>query len=80
MRQVRLLEPPRIVGGNHLKLRVGQGRYAFDAIGFQLGSLRDFLMQHRHNPLDVAFSPSADTFTGTRKVTMELKDLRVTGA
>jgi len=80
MRHVRLLEPPRIVGGNHLKLRVGQGRHAFDAIGFQLGSLRDFLMQHRHSPLDVAFSPSADTFTGTRKVTMELKDLRVTGA
>lgn len=79
MRALRLVEPPRVVGTSHLKLRFGSGRYIFDAIGFQLAELCDSLRQQRHNLFDVAFSPTADTFSGTRKIAMEVKDLRVTG-
>ncbi|MCX7625048.1 MAG: single-stranded-DNA-specific exonuclease RecJ [Candidatus Sumerlaeaceae bacterium] len=79
MRELRLVEPPRVVGTNHLKLRFGAGRYIYDAIGFQLGELCETLRQQRHNLFDVAFSPTADTFSGSKKITMEIKDLRVIG-
>jgi single-stranded-DNA-specific exonuclease len=79
MRNLRLIEEPRIVGSNHLKLRLGANGQTFDAIGFGLAGLVDRLRQRRYELLDVAFSATRDDFTGCRKAMMELKDLRFAG-
>ncbi len=79
MSHLRLIEEPRVVGSNHLKLRLSRDGEVFDAIGFGLGMLLERLRQQRYDLLEAAFSPTSDDFTGRRKAVMELKDLRFMG-
>ncbi len=39
--KVQASAPPKIVGKNHLRLKIKQNHFVFDAIGFNLGHLKD---------------------------------------
>ena len=73
LRKVFLLEEPRIVGRNHLKLVLCHNGLDFDAIGFSMGDYLDHIDWTR--TLDVAFHPSINTYRGNVSVQLELKDI-----
>lgn len=74
---IEILGPPRIVGEKHLKLslagpaRPGRPPTAFDAIGFNLGHLKDYLGE-RTRAARIAFYPEWNTFKGQRKIQLRL--------
>ncbi len=76
MRGVQTASPPRIVGRNHLRLRLRAGGTYFDAIGFSLGHLKETF---EGGPADILFRPKENTFNGQTNLEMELVDGRRAG-
>jgi single-stranded-DNA-specific exonuclease len=76
LRGVHVLECPRIVGNNHLKLEIFKGETAVSAIGFSMGHYAE-LLSNEHCSLDIAFSPFISDYYGYDSVELELKDLKV---
>lgn len=76
----RELEPinPRIVGNNHLKLKLKGGNCAHDAIGWGMGALCDYVRQSE--AVDAAFSATINSWDGGRMVQLSLKGLRGAGS
>lgn len=65
----------RTVGDQkHLKLRLGTGNLQVDAIGFQMGELAS--SYSLSDTVDAAFSLEVNVWNGSRKVQMNLKDIR----
>jgi single-stranded-DNA-specific exonuclease len=64
----------RIVGDNHLKMRLGQGETSLDTIGFSMGDK----MQNigAASSLDIAFVPNINEWNGTRNLQLNLKAIR----
>jgi single-stranded-DNA-specific exonuclease len=75
VRGVSLPEPPRIVGTDHLKLRLRQGRMELDAIGFRLAR-RISSQTLGAGPLDVVFQLHENEFRGVRQLQARLVDIR----
>lgn len=75
----RELEPinPRVVGSNHLKVKLRGGNCAHDAIGWGLGDLCDFVSQSA--TVDAAFAATINDWDGGRMVQLSLKGLRGAG-
>jgi len=75
-RDVRLAEPPRVVGRDrtHLLLRIRSGSHALKAMAFRLASRVDELKMG--TPLDVAFTPKWNTFRGETNLELVLHDFR----
>lgn len=73
MRAVESATPPRIVGRNHLKMRLRAGNSAFDAIGFSLGHLKPTFESGR---ADILFRPRENSFNGVSSLELELVDGR----
>lgn len=73
---------PKIVGNNHLKMRVSRGPHSFDVIGFRMGHLySQGIVDGR--PLDLAFTPKIDRWPavgGEERLQLRLKDLRAAEA
>ncbi len=79
-RKVQITAPPKIVGNNHLRLKVRQDGFMIDAIGFNLGHLKEKAVQSA-NGVDIVFSvnesdwqssaPNGETFPQ-----LKIKDLR----
>jgi single-stranded-DNA-specific exonuclease len=77
---VELAAPPRIVGKNHLRFKVKQNNFVIDVIGFNLGELKDRVIQSAKK-LDVVYSinesdwhgsaPNGETFPQ-----LKIKDLK----
>ncbi|MBF0590963.1 MAG: single-stranded-DNA-specific exonuclease RecJ [Nitrospirae bacterium] len=65
---------PRIVGKNHLKLRLGYNGYIIDAIGYDLGSYLQELSMHER--FDVAFTPTINSYNGIKSVQLNVKAFR----
>lgn len=63
----------RVVGNNHLKMRVKQGRTVRDAIGFGMGNLN---ISPGIN-LDTAFIPQINLWNGGKSIQLKLKDVRI---
>jgi single-stranded-DNA-specific exonuclease len=76
LRGVHLLERPRVVGTNHLKMELFKDEAAFSTIGFSLGHCVEML-DDEHCSLDIVFSPFISDYYGYDSVELELKDLRV---
>jgi single-stranded-DNA-specific exonuclease len=74
-RGVSLSGPARIVGTEHLKLRLRQGRVELDAIGFHLAG-RVSPRALGTGPLDVVFQLQENEFRGVRQLQARLKDIR----
>ncbi len=69
---------PKIVGNNHLKMRVSRGPHQFDVIGFRMGH---FYTQDLINgrPMDLAFTPKVERWPavgGEERLQLRLKDMR----
>ena len=75
LRGVRLTEPARIVGTNHLRLTLSESGRALGAIGFGMGRHAAWLRRHG-GALDVVGEPSIDEFNGRRTPQLELNDIR----
>lgn len=74
LRGVRALFPPRIVGKNHLRLRLDSGGGQWDAIGFSQGHLKEIFEPGA--PADVVVHLSENHFNGERRLEFELLDAR----
>jgi len=62
----------RIVGKNHLKIRLKQGNSIKDAIGFNLGDRSP----ESGELINVAFSPRWNEYQGRRSIQLQIKDLQ----
>ncbi len=77
-RNVEMVGPARVVGSNHLKLRIAQGSAALEAIGFNLSDRIDPGTLGR-GPIDVVFQLQENEFRGITTLQARLKDLRRSG-
>lgn len=77
-RGVTLAWPPRIVGSDHLKIRMQQDGSELDSIGFDLAKRVDPRALGR-GPLDVVFQLHENEFRGVRNLQARIKDLRPSG-
>ncbi len=64
----------RIVGENHLKMRLGQGETSLDTIGFSMGD--KIQNMGAASSLDIAFVPNINEWNGTRNLQLNLKAIR----
>ena len=65
---------PRVVGSNHLKMKLRKGPYSLDTIGFDMGSLLETVCQTA--ACDAAFTPAYNDWNGNRYLQLVLKGLR----
>ena len=65
---------PKVVGSKHLKMKVKNGPYSLDAIGFDMGGLIGDLIPSA--PYDAAFTPAYNDWNGGRYLQLVLKGLR----
>ncbi|MBI4745188.1 MAG: single-stranded-DNA-specific exonuclease RecJ, partial [Deltaproteobacteria bacterium] len=63
----------RVVGNNHLKMKVKQCGAVMDAIGFGMGNLN---VSPGIN-LDTAFIPQINLWNGGKSIQLKLKDVRI---
>ncbi|NIM68043.1 MAG: single-stranded-DNA-specific exonuclease RecJ, partial [Armatimonadetes bacterium] len=65
---------PRVVGNNHLKVKLRSGNCAHDAIGWGMGELLDLV--ESSGRVDAAFAATINDWNGLRLVQLSLKGLR----
>jgi single-stranded-DNA-specific exonuclease len=65
---------PRVVGNNHLKMRLRQRSQSLDAIGFEMGSLFERL--EVSTMIDVVFTPVINEWEGGRCLQLNLRAFR----
>lgn len=65
---------PRIVGNNHLKMKLKQKNQSLDAIGFDMGSYCEQLAGS--NIVDAVFTPHINEWEGNRNLQLHLKAIR----
>lgn len=72
---IRLVEPPRRIGGGgrHLSLKVAHHGAAFRAVAFGRGEWADVLVEHQDS-LSLAYRPVINEFRGRRNVELQLAD------
>jgi single-stranded-DNA-specific exonuclease len=68
---VELRSTPKVVGDKHLKFMVGSNGSAFDAIAFNLGYLREYVLERPHLA-KIAFYPEWNTFRGERRIQLRI--------
>jgi len=61
---------PRIVGNNHLKMRLKNGSHSLDAIGFNMGGI------DVSGSVDAVFTPEVNEYNGSSYLQLNLKALR----
>ena len=64
----------RVVGNNHLKFAVRQGRRALPVIAFNMGDREDLVTESPR--LDILYTPQFNTFRGVTTVQLSLRDVR----
>jgi single-stranded-DNA-specific exonuclease len=67
----------RIVGNNHLKMKLSQMDHHMDTIGFGLGD--ELKNIGSSSTLDIAFVPEINEWNGMRRIQLNLKALRPGG-
>ncbi|MBN2579161.1 MAG: single-stranded-DNA-specific exonuclease RecJ [Pirellulales bacterium] len=75
--EVRLAEPPKVIGsgGNHLAMKLSQYGVTLRAVAFGGGEWLDDLLSVS-GPIDVAFRPVINTFRGRQSVELHMVDWR----
>ena len=77
-RGLELKARPRVVGANHLKLRLRQGEAELEAIGFGLAERTDPGELGRR-PVDAVFQLQENEYRGVRRLQARLKEIRPSG-
>jgi single-stranded-DNA-specific exonuclease len=75
MSGVSLAEAPRVVGKNHLKLRLRQNGATVSAIGWNMGGLDSRLLRHQ-GAISVAGHPKTSEYRERRYAEIEVCDVR----
>jgi single-stranded-DNA-specific exonuclease len=75
MRGVKAAYPPKVVGRDHLRVKISTDQGRFDAIGFSLGRLKEIFESSA--PLDILFRPRENTYNGNTSLEMQLFDARI---
>ena len=65
---------PRVVGNNHLKMRLKERSFYIDAIGFDLGEMLDVV--ESSSRVDVAYIPQINEWEGGRNIQLKLVGVR----
>ncbi len=68
---VAVLSQPKVVGDKHLKFTVGTAGKNFEAIGFNLGYLRSYVLE-RSRLSKIAYYPEWNSFRGVRKLQLRI--------
>lgn len=79
-RRLQVMQSPRRVGQNHLKMKVrssGRGGQVVETIGFNLGSYTDILNQAPSPWVDLAFVPERNVWNDRVILQLRVKDLRI---
>ncbi len=74
-RNLEVVDPPRVVGSNHLKFRVQQHREVFDAIGFNLGD-DIYCVDRGMRTLQMVYAIEETEYMNRRTVQLRIRDLR----
>jgi len=74
-RGLRLSES-RIVGKDHLKVRLKRGRAIWDGIGFGMATAYNNIITS-DKEIDVAYTPELNLWQGTYRIQLKLRDMRV---
>ncbi|MEI7633804.1 MAG: single-stranded-DNA-specific exonuclease RecJ [bacterium] len=77
MRKLKLLQPPQIVGNNHLKLLLSADGRKYYAIGFNLGSYAAQLAANSGANIDAAFAPTINTYYAPGRLELDIKDIKI---
>lgn len=67
---------PRIVGSNHLKMRLKQGAFSIDTIGFNMAEKSSGLLDSSCGLIDAVFKPGFNDWNGERYLQLNLKAFR----
>ena len=67
---------PRLVGKDHLKVKIRSGTALFDGIGFSMASAYNNIVK-TDSGIDVAYTPEINFWKGTYGIQLKLKDMRV---
>ncbi len=67
---------PRIVGNNHLKMRLKQGNVSIDTIGFNMAQMSSDLLDNNCGMVDAVFTPAFNDWNGERYLQLNLKAFR----
>jgi len=65
---------PRVVGNNHLKMRLKERSFYIDAIGFDLGEMLEVV--ESSSRVDVAYIPQVNEWEGGRNIQLKLVGVR----
>ncbi len=65
---------PRVVGNNHLKVRLREKSISLDAIGFDMGGMLEML--DGTNSVDVAYTPKLNEWEGGKTLQIRLAGIR----
>jgi single-stranded-DNA-specific exonuclease len=74
-RNLQTVGEPRVVGHNHLRMRVRCGRKVLDSIGFGLGDFAKQLSVHGLD-FDMAYSVERNVYNGITKIQLNIRDIR----
>jgi single-stranded-DNA-specific exonuclease len=74
-RNLQVVGEPRVVGHNHLRMRVRSGRKVFDSIGFGLGEFAKQLAIYGVD-FDMAYSVERNVYNGVTKIQLNIRDIR----
>ncbi len=71
------IDDARVVGrdGKHLKLKLSQNLYVFDAIAFGLGE--NYSKLTPDSKIDIAYGLEEDTWNGNKKIQLKIRDIKV---
>ena len=76
-KKLRLVSPPRIIKGEHLKIYVTDGNKNFEAIGFGLARDADIeLFLRKCLEFDLAYTVSFNSWQGLRNIQLKIEDIR----
>ena len=77
-RNLKLVYPPRILKGEHIKLHVAdKSGKTFEAIGFGLAKDSDIELTLRKSPLfDLAYTVSFNSWQGSNTIQLKIEDVR----
>ncbi len=74
-RNLEIVGSPQVVGKNHLRMRVRQGKKIFDVIGFGFGDFVEQLSLHGVD-FDMAYVIEKNFHNGVTKIQLRVKDIR----
>jgi len=76
LENVQIIRPTKIVGKNHLRLKVLSAKHGFDAIGFGMGDWKPKL-DNAIDPIHLAFVIETNNYYGYPQVQLRLKDIKI---